>query len=226
MDKRVEDAIHQRARRESASFMLKQLRKDLDVRMSMHETVLVAALNKKRKILDIGFNDPRDLILNNFGNWIAGIFRAPSTGNMDVTLTSVTPTARSVPIYKAQFSSLYAFNAYAQNQFAGALGMQMQVGSGVTPAARANTKIETAFGTAPESGRFGASNAGYGGGTMSISGSTGAGGAGTVNETGLFAVWNYGYGLSDTFMLFHDILGVGVAFVAGNTLLVSYSIVM
>ena len=38
MDKRVEDAIHQRARRESASFMLKQLRKDLDVRMNMHES--------------------------------------------------------------------------------------------------------------------------------------------------------------------------------------------
>ena len=55
-----------------------------------------------------------------------------------------------------------------------------------------------------------------------------AGGSGTVNETGFFGYWWFqdNSGTLHTYMLFHDILGAGVAFVAGNTINLSYATTM
>jgi hypothetical protein len=40
-------------------------------------------------------------------------------------------------------------------------------------------------------------------------------GSGTINESGLFGFWYWLAGVQDAFMLCRDILGSGIAFVAG-----------
>jgi hypothetical protein len=54
--------------------------------------------------------------------------------------------------------------------------------------------------------------------TISFGNLIAAGGSGTVNEIGLFTNFDYLSNGYDTFMVTHNILGAGVAFVAGNLL--------
>jgi hypothetical protein len=109
-------------------------------------------------------------------------------------------------------------------------GTLLQLGSSTTAATRIDYKINTALGTAPESGLFATGNGVYGGSSgsgaasMSFSGSVSAGGTGTVNEAGFFGQFTMISGTITTFMLFHDVLSSGVAYVAGNILPLSYSI--
>jgi hypothetical protein len=203
---------------------------------NIYESAVVAAVNpKNKKILDIGFNTPEDLILDNFGKWLAAIIQTPTawfanTSFATVTLKDTANTDRAVPTYANAVSSyMAAFNSMASSTTT-LTGTKLQVGSGTTAAARSNYTIQTAFGSAPENTRFPTGPGSYASGYVVVSGSVAAGGSGTVNETGFFGTWNYGtpgtssgYGVAD-FMLFHDILGSGVAFAAGNLLMTSYSI--
>ena len=215
-NKRLEKAIHQRARIETTEYLMDRFSRDLAKFCSkMHETVVVAALNKDRKILDISLNKPNDLILANFGLWLAAIIRAPSSSNTSFNIPDITNTSRTV--YTYQIGGTQAFNG-------GTPGTLLQLGSGTTAAARADYKIQTALGTAPENTQFATSNGIYGGGSISFSASVSAGGSGTVTESGFFGNWDvYTYGMF-IFMLFHDILASGVPYVAGNILPVSYSV--
>ena len=104
-------------------------------------------------------------------------------------------------------------------------GTQFQLGSSTTAPTRADYKINTALGTAPESGLFSTGIGSYASGYVSIGGAISAGGSGTVNETGVFGYWFSATNSTPySFMLFHDVLSSGVSYVAGNTLYVSYSI--
>jgi hypothetical protein len=224
-NKRLEKAIHRRAQQETFEWLMDKYEKKSKLfQPRLHETVVVAALNpKNRKILDVGFNKPNDLILANFGNFLGGVVRAPiTTASAAVNLNDNTNTARAFQIYGPYNGT----NFFLSGSTGGSLGTYLQLGSGTTAATRADYKITTALGTAPESGQFATSNGIYGGGAMSFSGSVSAGGAGTVNETGFFGSWISTNGTTYVIMLFHDILSSGVAYVAGNILPLSYSIQM
>ena len=173
---------------------------------------------KTHKILDIGFNCADDLILDNFGFFLAGLIRTPINAQTTFVLLDVTNTNQTVGV-----GGTYPF-CHTNSIY----GTWLRVGSGTTPAAPGNYEIETAFGTAPENARFGTSPGGYGAGSnaLSFSGAVSAGGSGTVNEQGFYM---QGFNTSQQnkiFMFFHDILPSGVAFVAGQTINSSYGVTL
>ena len=120
--------------------------------------------------------------------------------------------------------SNHCFNS-AWNSAYGLTGTEMQLGSGTTAAMRTDYAIETALGSAPESGRFSTTQGSYNAGYVSFAGAITAGGSGMVNETGFFGAWNTNADNNvSRFMLFRDILGSSVNYTAGNILNCSYSI--
>ncbi len=230
---RLDRQIHERAQQETARYLLEEAKRTGILHTRMHETVALSILNSKGKIESVGINKPDDLILNNFGYWLAALIQPPTswaggTTYASTTLKDTANTSRTVATY-ANACSIYAgtFNyaGTAQNT-----GTYLQVGSGTTTAARADYNIETAFGTAPESGVFSTAVGSYAAGYISFSGAVTAGGSGTVNETGFFGKWIYGTPNSAVevdvanFMLFHDNLETGQPFTAGQTINCSYSI--
>lgn len=204
----------------------------IDFEHQMSEGAFCTAIHHD-KISDIGFNCVDDLLTNNFWSWFGGIVKSPSivsttAGYNTVALTDIANTSRTVRVYGgiSGANTFGTFNAYTSGD-AFSVGTQIQLGSGSTAAVLADYNIETAFGTAPESGRFSTGAGGAGGGAISFSGAISAGGADTVNEMGWFGCWIYLNGNTSTlgyFLLCHDILSSGVAFVAGDTLNASYSI--
>jgi hypothetical protein len=186
---------------------------------NISEGAFVTAVNPDNEITDIGFNCPDDLVLDNFGLWLASFVRSPISASTSVNLTDTANSSQQFQIYAISSS----YNTFNNN---GAIGTMLQVGSGSTAAARSNYAIQTAFGTGPEASRFGTSNGGYGSGSISFSGAISAGGSGTVNELGCFGAFNNVSSQTKYVMLFHDILSSGVSFTPGTTLNASYSIQM
>lgn len=235
-NKQLEAAIMQRHNTELAIERLETRHSDykktgLFVNQNISDAAFVAATTPEGEITDIGFNCPNDLILNNFGVWLAGVVFPPTvlgntTGYNTCALIDTSNTSRTVAIYRQTSSLIYNTFSGTYSTTAGVnIGSYIQLGSGSTAAARADYAIETALGTAPESGLFGTNAGSYAAGAISFSGAVSAGGAGTVNEMGWFCKWYYGADMG-TFMLFHDILGAGVAYVAGQTLNASYAITL
>lgn len=183
----------------------------------MHETVF-CAIGHKNKIADIAINKPNDLILNNFGAWMAGHFRPVSNALTNITVTDWTNVSRTASSYGQGSNSIVCMNNN--------IGTMMQVGSSTTAPARTDYTIGTAFATAPESAAFNTTTGSWGGGSASFSGAISAGGNGTVNETGVQLRFCDTAGALQTCMLMHDKLASGVAFTAGQTITVSYSIAM
>ena len=163
---------------------------------------------------------PNNLILDNFGTVLAGLMRAPVAAVTNVSIPDITNTARTLPIYTIN-SDTKGWCTYAVGK---EIGTQLKVGAGVTAAARADYQIETDFGTAPESGHFDSGSGSYAGGSIAVAGAIVAGGAGTINEVGFFGHWSYGAAVRALFMLFHDILVSGEAFVLGQTITAAYTI--
>jgi len=158
-----------------------------------------------------------NLILNQFGEWLAAIFKSTSTGNRSTTLTSEVGASEFVQEYGGTL-----FN----NGGAG-FGSTLQVGSGTTPPARSDFFVETAFGIAPENFRFApASNAVYNSslGNFKVSASINAGGAGTINESILMMQWDNTASALKTFSLFRDIISPGQAFIAAQTIALEYTV--
>ena len=170
-------------------------------------------------IKGIDQSKPNNLIMDNFGAWLAGFFRAPVIGNKAVTLTDSAGTPRNTVYVYYDSATEGVFNIDAGD----ILGTRFQVGAGLTPAARADSNVETAFGTAPEDAVFDSGSGSYAVGSIAVAGAIIAGGAGTINETCLFGAWTYELTAAD-FLLFHDILAAGEAFVIGNTITVAYTI--
>ena len=215
LNKKIQYAIHRQAQKETLEYLIELAIKGKLKHPNLHETVFQACSNNKGKILDIAINMPNDLILDNFGNFYAAIVRTPVSATATFTLNDIAPSAQTVAVYQQYTASILNYTGG---------GTQLQVGKGTTTPLRTNTSIETAMGTAPESTRFGTGAGSYANGYISFAAAITAGGADTVNETGYF---NYGFntaGAFKTFMMFHDKLGAGVSFVAGNTLTTSYSI--
>jgi hypothetical protein len=222
---RLKDAIAQKYLREirlaKAELDLKTLDLGETPIQSTIECTFFTALKSpsKPKIEDIGFSIPEDMFTNNFGLWLAGFFQGanqlkPSGGQF--TGINEANGGLSGLIYATYYSSYqYPFNNTT------GMGTQFKIGSSNAAAARTQYAIQTAFGTAPESTRFPTGPGCYAvaGGVISFCGAITAGGSGTVNEVALFGNWYNGVE-----MLARDVLGGGVAFVAGNSLVATGAI--
>ena len=161
---------------------------------------------------------PNNLILDQFGKWLAGWLRAPVVADGSVSIKDTGGTARNIQLWSGT-TTASVFNIDTGDK----LGSLIQVGAGTTAAARDDVNIETAFGTAPEDTLFDTGSGSYAAGAVSVSGAISAGGAGTIAEVGLFAAWTLNITLYN-FMLFHDILASTEAFVAAQTITAAYTI--
>jgi len=223
-DKRLELAMLKRHSDDLAVLRAERLLKgEVDAKRGISEAVIVANLNpRNQKINDVGFNESNDLILDNFGTWLAGVVRAPASSTLTtVSLTDTGNAARTVHIY-GEDSAAQVFNH--ASSAAPLIGTKLQVGSDDTAAERDDYTVGTAFAGAPESGTFSTNNGSYAVGAISFSGAITAGDSITVKETGFFGSWIYYSNSLGAFMLFHDILDSGVEYAAGETVNVAYNI--
>ena len=192
------------------------------------ESTVVSIINPlTRKIKDVGFNIPQDLVLDNFGNWFAGIMRgAPSaTLESSIVLVDDSNTARTLYIHSKNTGSANSFNGPSSSTYVGTL---MKAGSGATAAARSNYKIQTSLANAPESGYIYSSYGSYATGMINGVGVVTCGGSETVQEIGLFGAWAIASPVNTiyNFMLFHDVLGASLSTVAGDAIDIAYGLTM
>lgn len=191
-------------------------------RRSIKIQAFVTVRDKEGRIVGKGKSKPNNLILDQFGKWLAGMILAVAVGDHTISVFDITNTGVTLRLRSGSSSNDgKLIMSYSTGI---ATGTKMQVGSGTTPATRADYNIETAFGTAPESGLFNTGSGSYGAGTITFSGSVSAGGSGTVNEVGFFATWLNSVATAKTIMLFHDILTSGVPFTPGQSITAEYSI--
>jgi len=169
-------------------------------------------------IKGIGQSKRNNLILDNFGIWLAGLIRAPVSANKQSA-----EYLDTAGVADKWFMYQNGAGTDEFNKGAGA-GFNMQIGSGVTPATRGDYVIETPFIVAPEDDVFPSGNGAYAVGVVSCVGVIVAGGAGTINETVLYAYFNDDANNLENVAFFHDILATGEAFVLGETITVTYTI--
>jgi len=160
-----------------------------------------------------------NLILDGFGEFLSALFRRVDSSFKSFTSPDKTGTPENFGVYGS--SSL--FNLIISS----GQGVRLQVGSGVTPPARTDFNIETAFGTAPENAEVQPTsdpvwNSGLGNFKQNIS--MIAGGSGTINESALFGRWaNSGVSLR-LLALFRDIISPAKAFIVGQTIALEYTV--
>jgi hypothetical protein len=197
---------------------------------SLSESMVVAVLKSKDdpSIVGLGVNCVDDLFTNNFAAWLAMQFQTPNQsayGTLDNRMRDIngnwiqTGAAYGNMIYSSGYYWDQGWwNCYFNYNQVG--GMQFLFGSGSTVATRADYKIQTFLGNAPESGRFDCGFGSYAGGGVSSASSICAGGSGNVREVGLIGVFNAQSG-PYYFLLTHDIFNANVSYIAGNILLAS-----
>lgn len=182
----------------------------------MLDTSCVAVLRSENdtRIKEIGFNLPDDMFLNNWGTLLGSIIHGNQGGITGYVVYDETNTARTsdssyYPLFSNQDTSRF---------------FSIQFGSGTTAAARNNYAIQTAFATSPESTKFQCGPGAYASGVISFGNLITAGGSGTINEIGLFTQQRMNDTVYRHYMITHDILSSGVAFVAGNPLVGTFAI--
>jgi hypothetical protein len=209
-----EDLTLLKNKKTSSYAELIELSKNLQQRLIESSCAAVLRSSSDFRIKEIGFNKLDDLFLNNWGTFLSYLIQPPTAQIGGYTLYDTTNTART----NVQSAYSNGFN------YSNPAGFQIQFGSGTTAAARTNYAIQSAFTTAPEKNPFGCGNATYANGNISFGNLVTAGGSGTINEIGLFGYFYWPYSNQYLFMLTHDILGAGVAFVGGNPLVGTFAI--
>ncbi len=168
--------------------------------------------NKNGKIVS-------NLILDNFGQIMAGFFFGNPASNATSVLIDVGGTPRN----------LLHFSPTNFNTDTNLLGMLHRVGSGNNAPARDDIEIQTSFGTAPEDADYNATAANpvfdSPSGTFKSTGAIVAGAGGTVNELILKAKWKVGASSFD-FSLFRDSVSPGQSFVASDTITTEFTVQM
>ena len=217
LDTFIGATFKQKAVHAAQRYLMEQKLRHLGYKPMISETSLVTITDKHRQILGMAGSKPSDLVLDQFGAWLAGFIRAVTVGG---TVTAVTMKADSGI---DQTVNVYGGAGFNINS-AGTRGTQIKVGSGSTAPARTNYAIQTDFGTAPESGYFDTNTGSYAVGVISLSGAITAGGAGTINEDILVGVWINSNSAQNKFALFRDAVSPGVAFVAGGIINVAWTI--
>ena len=153
-----------------------------------------------------------NLILDQFGIWLSGLPSIVSSGTRTIIVKDESGADRTFNI-RNSIATFYNTSLFS-------LGMSLQVGSGSTSPTRTDVNIETAFGTAPESGVFvlssnGAYNSGLG--NVKYFGGITAGGAGTINECISQGKWRDSIGVARNITLFRDIISPAQAFILAQS---------
>lgn len=185
-----------------------------------HKMNSLVTVTKEKEIRSIGMSCINDLINDNWGKMLSSLiagdeFIAPP--NVDIGGT----TNNALFVYRTSGS----FN---MTDTAGAVGSNIAIGQGLTPAARTDFDIETDFAIGPESILNPTGNGGWSSvlGQVQIPWQIISLGSGTITETGLFGQWGT---LSPVeiqqYLLSHDNISPGVAFVGGQSVNVDYSMV-
>jgi len=200
------------------------IKESIKLRYPFQHFATVMIQDRQGIIKGVSQSKPNNLILDNFGLFLAGLMRAPVITKTWISLTDSGGAARNVGTYGQWGANEHAFNL---TNAAAKMGTLIQVGAGTTPAARADEDVETPFGVAPEDDVFDTGTGSYGVGSIACAGAISAGGAGTINEVCFFGAWLYSTGAGvalANFLLFHDILVSGEAFVLGETITAAYTI--
>ena len=208
---RAEDDLVRMKRAKTVDDIM-ELRETLTDRMI--DTSIVAALRSPEdpRIKEIGFSVPDDMFLNNFGNLFALCFHGNTGAIYPYNVYNLSNSLLQAG------ASAYIFTGMSNHYF------MIQFGAGTTAPARNNVNIQTAFATAPESGRFQQGPGAYSNGVISMGNLIVAGGSGTINEVGMFWYGMYSNNNYDNFMMTRDLVSPGVAFVAGNPLVGTFAI--
>jgi len=182
----------------------------------------IVSVTENFEIKKIGISCMNDLLLDNFGKWI-GLMLAGNPATVILKQTG------DVGFDVGVFHTTRNFNQATAGSVS--VGTQIKIGQGLTGAIRSNFGIETAFGTAPESGLQSTGNGGYNSGLGKVDIPMvpfGAGGAGAISETGYFAQWHLTNGAfnQSTFCLARDNISPVVDFTLGQTINVDYSLLL
>jgi len=184
---------------------------------------LITVHNPGSSIIEsIGFSEPNDIILNNFGIAFAGNF---NNGAVVVSLTDVFGVADDYRIN----SSNNIYNARDNNPNTEAIGTQMQLGLGGGSFVRSNIALNNPFVSAPESNRFNTGEGGWLTGTQQVVVNgllSNVTSTDTVGECGLFGLWrnDSAAGAAQNvfiIMLSHDI--AAASFVSGQNINTTYT---
>jgi len=158
-----------------------------------------------------------NLILNNFGEMMAGYM----AGNPAVTIQSNLIDVGGTP------RTILHFTPGNFNNLGNVGGILHRVGSGSTAPARGDIEIQTSFGTSPEDADFNSDDFipafDTPTGTIKSAGSIVAGAGGTVNELVLKGRWQIGAS-SFNFSLFRDSVSPGQSFVASDTITSEFTV--
>ncbi len=210
LDYRLKKAIIERQCRENAQLI-----------NHINESAFVVVTDPKtRRIKDIGFNKPDDLILDNFGLFLNALMCPPisyTVAHSSAPMVDTDGVSRTVGVYYFVLNQAYEYNEISSSY------TYIKFGSGSTTPARSDCNIETALGASPENGEIKISNGQYGSGRVAFGGAVIAAGSDTLSEVGFFI---YCKALSALchFMWFHDLLSTPVSFVAGDKLTGVYSV--
>ncbi len=159
-----------------------------------------------------------NLILDNFGEIMNALHAGnPAPIGLAVNVKDTGGSARQL--------RFYLNNNWQDTAFGGADGINTQIGSGITPPARTDFKIETAFVTVPESQGITMTNLPVWNsalGQITTTGSVVAGGSGTVNEAVLTSLLQTLATIQKRFAYYRDIISPGVAFVPTQNIVLDY----
>jgi len=210
--------INERITKDCSNYLLEE--KLRITQKNPNEVSLVTVSDPKTKeIISMGGSTPSDLILDAFGFLWQEHIRIPVGGSV------VTPS-----IFKAEDGVTRAFRIIdpltAYNKPLGTRGGQIKIGQGSTAPARSDFDIETPFVTSPESLAQNVTAPFYDNILFQIQffSSLQAGGSGSISEIGFFCFWrDVTTGGTRRYMLAHDLISPGQAFVASQIITMNWT---
>lgn len=172
----------------------------------------VVTVLENNQVMNIGMSKVDDLLNDNWGKFLASFIAQNSSS---VTLQDITNTSQTTQIYG--FS-----NDKFNNVASGNIGSIISVGSGITPATRTDTDIETLLQTlVSNNGGWNSSLGKIQAPAASVSTFTG-----TIVETVLISRWARSVGSTSDFLLSRDNISPGVPVSIGETINVDYNILL
>ncbi len=157
-----------------------------------------------------------NLIMNNFGVWLAKVFKGGTLAGTATPIVDNTNVARAWNIYR---SVSFHYNDFVAQR------VLLRIGSGTTVPTRTDFDVEIPFVTSPESLFFESTIPVYDLINFSFknAGSVTTNGSGTVNEAVLALVARDTTNLSRTFLFYRDIISPAVPFIIGQTVALEYT---
>ncbi len=185
---------------------------------------MVHTVDESGGIKALGGSDPFDIINDNFGKWLAGMC-APLFSGLNPPGALIGQGNPPLDIGAVARTIYYYNQSGADGWNASSAGVSfIQIGSGLTAPDVADTNIETAFPSAPESLRTTVIGSGaYAPSIGRVSTGTNIGpvtDAGTINELCLFT--NMRGSGTHTFLMSHDAINPAVPFIIGETIFAQY----